>query len=181
MSKQRLSVLFLMFFAFLMFGCEKKTGTISIEGEVSEGYYSSFGSSMTVSPVEYAVDLKITNNSSKPITYTMVQSAFIPYKGTPLILNTYAYSKSDSSDSYGKGSDKPMTLAPGASEEFHPATNGYTFYLLRDAGDKPLQFSFAMFFNSNIIVGPLRANLPDLSDLVSTYSKEPKHKLRFFE
>ena len=181
MSKQRLLALFLMFFAVLISSCEKKSGGISIEGEVSRGHYSSFGSSMTVSPVEYVVDLKITNKSSRPITYTMIQSAFIPYKGTPLISKTFAYNKNDSMESYGKGNDKPITLAPGASEEFHPATNGYTFDLLRDAGDMPLQFSFTMFFNNKIVAGPMKANLPDLSGLESVYFDGPKHKLKFFE
>lgn len=172
-------ILIVMLCAGLIFGC-KKRGSVSIEGEVSRGFYSSFGSSAVVSPLEYVVDLKVTNNSSRPITYTMVQTAFVPYKGTPLISKTFAYNKSDSQDSYGKGSDKSVTLAPQASEEFHSTTNGYTFDLLRDAGNKPLQFSFTLFLNDKIVAGPLRANLPEISNLVSTYSKEPKHKLRFF-
>jgi hypothetical protein len=181
MSKKCLSVLLLVFFTVCVLGCKKKTGAISIEGEVSKGYYSSFGSSMTVSPVEYAVDLKITNIGSRPISYTSARSIFVPYKGTPLILETYVYNKSDSRNSYGKGNDKLMTLSPGASEEFHPATDGYTFNLLRDAGDRPLQFCFILVLNDTVIAGPMRANLPQLSDLVSTYFAGPKHKLMFFE
>lgn len=169
-------------FAVLIFGCEKKRSvkSISIEAEVSEGFYSSFGSASIVSPIEYVVDVKITNNTSRPIAYTLIQSAFIPQKGTPLVINTFAYNKSDSRDSYGKGNDKVVTIAPYGSKEFHPATNGYTMNLLRDAGDKPLQFSFAIILNNEIVAGPFKANLPDLASLKSTYSEEPKYKLRFF-
>ncbi len=158
-------------------GCGKSQNQIklSVEGEVTQEIYMSLGGGgigSTASPIAYHVKVTIRNLSSMPITFNEIIADFFPEQGTHLKQMTYAYDEKmgDNQESYQVDARKPINLAVGESREWNFGTNGYTFNLLRDAGDKPLRFSITFNNNKQTIAGPFIATLPDLQTL-SSYEK----------
>lgn len=147
---------------------------ISVEGEVYQGAYTSFGSSANVSPVEYRVKFTISNDGSAPVVFDEIKTAFIPQNGKSLgstIQKTQGESldpeQFKSGDVLEDSSKKPWILEPGKSEEFQSATNGYTSEILLEAGDEPVQFAVHVFRDNEPVAGPFYASLPKIESLPS--------------
>ena len=177
--KEKAIIMFMAFFCFFILGCGQQSeknnisNGINIEAWASKDYYNSFGGSVYASPIEFRVDVGIKNNSHKPFVYDQIESVFTSGHGRPLVQRTFVYDKNKDMgySGYEKGNKKTDTIIPGERKEFNHATDGYTFDLLRNAGDQPIKFGIAFMLDEKIVVGPFFTELPNLEKLL--YYKFP--------
>jgi len=151
------------------FACNTGGTSLTIEGEVTRGIYITMGLSHVSSPIEYHVQLQVTNTGINPLVIQKIEMGFIPAEGKPLILHTFAYDGETDEDlkSYAQGTGKSLIWPPGNRESFSASTNGYTFDLMQTSGGLPLQFIVAFILENGIVIGPYRATLPELDGLPS--------------
>lgn len=153
----------------LMFGCQRKSQPIGLEGTVYRGSYETFGADPSVSPIAYRVFVRVKNSGSSSLVFDEIEASFIPAQGRALRTKTYRYdgSKDHSATGYSKDDNKATELAPEEIQAYDWTTNGYTFSLLRDSGAKPLTFSVRFLYKGALVAGPFRAILPELMTLPS--------------
>lgn len=148
---------------------EDQQPSLAVTGEVTQEIHMSFGDNPDVSPVAYHVAVTVQNVGKTPLVFDTVEGAFLPKNGRPLrnVTHNVDKDKGDSPEASAKGDIPTDELAPGAARTLEFTTDGYTFKLLRDAGDAPLRFGLTFGRNRAAVTDSFVAILPDLKELPS--------------
>lgn len=147
-------------------GCTKSPPSVAVTALAYQEFYTSTSDYADVSPIAYRVVVAVTNTGSSPVVFDIVQCAFIPGNGKPLLdtIHPYDQAKGDDRSAY-EDNLKSAAIAAGGGETFSFTTDGYTFKLLRDAGTGPLEFVVILMKGGSPVVGPFAAVLPSPKDL----------------
>lgn len=154
-----------------LLGCGKRDGGGSavVTLEAFQEPHASMGNPGT-SPIAYRTVVTVANSGGTPIVFDTVVCAFVPANGEPLICKTYVFDKTKgySPDAYSRDL-LTEAIHAGAVKTFESSTDGYTFDLLRNAGNLPLKFVFTLIVGPGtpapIVVGPYEADLPGIQEL----------------
>lgn len=169
--------------------CKERPQSPIVTAEAYQEFHTTMSDSHDSSPIAYRVNVTVKNTGSSPIVFDTIVCAFVPANGRPLINKTYVYDKTKGKDEKSYNSDlKTDAIEPGTAKTFSSTTDGYTFKLLGDAGNLPLQFVFTLYRGDSTpaisAIGSHGADLPDIQALprynvpATTRGKELSLQLR---